>query len=175
MTKPYVLFLDFDGVVNILDRDQRENPAEGNKFAYIGCTAERRPYAEYPIVWNPDVVDALNELNEDPEIAVVWLTDWQKAHDGLDNIKETLGLGPFEATEVARTSGWWKTASRHYYLHDNEPTRTVWVDDNVFSSSGTNDREYYVNPDEGITLEEIEELKHWLKTGEIKTEENDGI
>ena len=32
MTKPYVLFLDFDGVVNILDRDQRENPAEGNKF-----------------------------------------------------------------------------------------------------------------------------------------------
>ena len=160
-----VLFLDFDGVVNLLSSwkgTRKPENVEGKESTYLkGCH----------IVWNPEVVTLLNDIHEsDNGIDVVWLTDWQQVEGGFEEMKEKLDLGPFKESTVpgideVRIGGWWKFPARTKYIKEHELERSVWIDDNCPHSPEEAHKMEHLDPEVGITVEKLEKIVLYLAEG----------
>lgn len=76
------VFFDFDGVINVFSPISKEfyNNASGK------VKLEKTNFAQYPIQYNPEVIDFINSLVDNPQYKVYWLTSWCKKTKWFKNI-----------------------------------------------------------------------------------------
>lgn len=143
-----LLFLDVDGVINILPGVHREkkSPPEGFRFSSAWSGVALRP-----VLVNPDVGRALRALSEDVEI--VWLTHWNKAANEVGRI---IGLPHLNYVNVPR------------YL---QPDRKCVLLHSHLSWARGLDRVFWV--DDQITAEDFEQLSNRLPRAEISALKTD--
>jgi hypothetical protein len=142
MTKP-VLFLDIDGVINVIP------PSKGdpNRHPHLRVWKEWKKVdiLGFPITYSPNLIAHLNRLSK--KVEIVWLTTWrdQAVSDfapvvGLDSFryidpkgseypwgtKDTLAAGP--------EMRWWKLNGVLEALHA-ESRPFIWIDDDLRSNT----------------------------------------
>jgi hypothetical protein len=159
MTRPPLLLLDVDGVLNALADDERHLTAWPSwRQGWARAEGTR-----WPIRWAPAVVDRLRDWHDADRIQIQWLTTW--GHDANGELRRLLGLpelpvagtyaehgdeavdeGAPEAVAAGRAhasvapaapdplSGrWWKYDVVRR-LREQQPERPmIWVDDELHS------------------------------------------
>jgi hypothetical protein len=123
------IYLDVDGVLNAVSKRTPSLKISG------WDNWESKPVNGWPILFSPDMVAALNELAEDPDVTFKWLTTWED--DAAKVMSPAIGING-QDWEVLHGDqhawggkrGWWKLeAIRDDALVDGG--RFVWIDDDI--------------------------------------------
>lgn len=135
-----ILFLDIDGVVVVA-------PSPGQP--HLKDSWSRWKYTEIlnaPLIYSPDLVDALNILNDTIEVRILssWLLPEPAHKRPIDLLLPALGLDSFtlsipsEGTEnpnvrseiMPKDRRWWKVNTIMDYM-DAEKRPVIWADDDI--------------------------------------------
>lgn len=128
-----ILFLDVDGVINSFsDRPPKKNSGWFGEWRTEKVDGIR-------VMWSVELIERLNTLGHHPDVQIVWATDWRLSASetlagviGADSAHWGL-LDPSDAL-LEDTRRWWKHDFIREYIEKHEPTRSVWVDDNIHNA-----------------------------------------
>lgn len=123
------VFLDVDGVVNAV-HFQTPPGWEWPDEATVGANG-------FGIRYSPTLVARLNALAARPNVQMHWLTTWE--HDARTELSPKIGLDgehwPVIGTELHYSNelgdGWWKWHAIRDFVDENQPTRVIWIDDDL--------------------------------------------
>jgi hypothetical protein len=135
-----VIFLDIDGVVNVIPPRKGVPPhlKVWNEWRKIEVRS-------YPINYSPDLIEHLNRLSEKADI--IWLTTWRS--EAVKYFAPAVGLNEFKFLNhkgmedpwgtTSSFSGspenrWWKMNAVMHHI-DTIGTPFVWIDDELRSST----------------------------------------
>ena len=166
MTRPPVLLLNVDGVLNAVTVD----PPAGSWTRW-----ERSVVDGWPILWSPDLTERLLALHETGAVELRWLTTWWDkigvlpfpsgllvcpvANDEDDYLRSDLG------PEV-----WWKHPVARRIV-EREGRRVVWCDDDLGFDRDA--RDWVASEDgrvlgvcpatvPGLTPEHLDRIERWV-------------
>ena len=142
--KTYIL-LDNDGVTNALSTKKLSgNKAAGNMTGWSNDRWYERIIETYPIQWNTEVVDELNDLIWEDDNELVVLSTWE--YLSMSSYYPILGIKAPVTTKVLENkydesfsaswggswNPWWKLqAVRDFCETLEEDCRIVWIDDDL--------------------------------------------
>ena len=180
-----ILFLDIDGATAVA-------PSPGQP--HLKKSWDRWAYTEIlsaPLIYSPDLVDALNTLNDTIEVRILssWLLPEPRHKRPIDLLLPAFGLDSFTLAKPApgsenpdvpsevmpKDKRWWKLNNVMDSI-DNEKRPVIWVDDDLsrkysskFISSYAEDSGVpilLVKPFEtkGITPSDILRINHFINS-----------
>lgn len=174
------LFIDFDGVFNAM----HHNPQIHTR-TNLTCAGD-----SYKINYNPEVIQAINEIAAHPEVIVIWLTTWVDGED--ETVFDPIGFDrmPFIG-KVDYSADWWKwDVVKEWSESQTEPYRLVWIDDDIkhkirmeLNDWGTNihphnpvtkfiEQEHVFaispNSDHGLVIDHLDQIEAFLEIEENK-------
>lgn len=131
------LYLDVDGAIN----------ADEPPFASVKSTRVQIEYgggmmSRLPLTWAPEVVEQLDQMREEFDIELVWLSTWNEMHASMTRLAPALdglygGRAIMDIDAVSRDSGrgWWKAQS---IILDQEASSApyIWIDDEAVMAHG---------------------------------------
>lgn len=127
-------FLDIDGVINSWDPPKAHMIHSFGEYKRYNLKLEDGNV--YPLWWNQNVIDFINDINRSGLAEVVWLTTW--VHEAQTAFAPLVGLDHFPAIEdmdgtlLNWSMDWWKWRRVRDFLGDNEENRAVvWTDDEL--------------------------------------------
>lgn len=97
-------------------------------------TGIERDYS-YLIRYATELVDALNDIADLPDVEVVWLTTW--GFRAVENLSPALGINGtswrvLEKPDTHHGDAWWKSILLRDDLQKNgNPGKIIWVDDDL--------------------------------------------
>lgn len=165
-----ILFLDVDGVINSFsDRPPKKNTNWLGEWRTEKVDGVR-------VMWSVELIERLNTLGHHPDVQIVWATDWRSTASeilsgviGADSAHWGL-LDPSDAL-LEDTQRWWKHDFIRGCIDEYNPTRSLWVDDNIFNAKnarywleerGKNFLALPTNPYHGITHRQMIIIEGYL-------------
>ncbi|AYR01579.1 hypothetical protein PP639_gp079 [Arthrobacter phage Seahorse] len=124
------IYLDVDGVLNAVSKRTPSLKISG----WENWRTKR--VNGWPILFSPDMVAALNELAERPDVTFKWLTTW--TDDAAKVLSPAIGIdgqnwaalhGDQHAWGGKR--GWWKLDAIRDDAQPADGQRYVWIDDDI--------------------------------------------
>lgn len=125
------IFFDFDGVVNVFSPVSEEF----YKNASGKIKLEKTNFAQYQIQYNPEVINFINSLVDNPQYKVYWLTSWCKKtkwfkeiglHENIEIIYPLHYINPNKGYIWKNPAGIQKIQE----IIANNPEDTIyWIDD----------------------------------------------
>lgn len=122
-----VIILDVDGVLNLMTF------AKPTKFY------ESVKVGPYKIIYHPDIIKRLNEIQRRKEANIYWLTTW--GSKAVTDLAPAIGLRKFKVLAeppedidglTARDHDWWKLkAVQELYKRRSNQQRFTWIDDEL--------------------------------------------
>lgn len=131
------LYLDVDGAINADEPPFSEVKSTRVQIEYGGGMMSRMP-----LTWAPEVVAQLDEMREEFDLELVWLSTWNEMHASMTKLAPALGglfggraIMDVDAISSDRGRGWWKAQS---IIADQEvsPAPFVWIDDEAVMAHG---------------------------------------
>ena len=126
MSSKVRIYLDFDGVINIIacSRGEYYETARGARAAVLDG---------YEIRYHQSVVDRIQVLSHYPGVEIVWLSSWGR--QCTTDIEPTLGMGPFRSLDsyvLDVSDGKW---FKEQMILQDAPSHSggciIWVDDDL--------------------------------------------
>lgn len=172
MRKKSVIFLDFDGVINIDPR------SEGVTSSEITTNSKYLKSKQY-IHWNPKVITALIDCCNTNGTEIIWVTTWCD-HEDIVTASDIMGLPrdlysvsepKFTMEKRVSKKEWtrWKRNFIYSNLRDDDRPY-VWIDDEAIKH-WANDLDWqfrspykFLAPKEkhGLTVDNITEITDWI-------------
>lgn len=121
------IYLDVDGVLNAVSKRTPAYKISGWEHW------ETTPVRGSQILFSPDMVAALNELAEHPDVTFKWLTDWEDR--AAKSLSPAIGLRGMEwdvlhtDQKCWRGRDWWKFQAIQGDAVASADRRFVWIDD----------------------------------------------
>lgn len=162
------LYLDFDGVINII----------GTRMSYLDARYDKA--AGWNIEWRQGVIDYINSLPE--SVRLVWLTTWEKNNLAEEVLVPMLGITRPTITiprsmskqEYASFVPWWKASALQNWREQNGvDCPFIWIDDDLRFALRTGEvpdslrgrENLLISPDPkfGITEDTIEVISEYLE------------
>ena len=157
------IYLDVDGVLNAVTKKSDTLVKETGWAQW-----ETKPVNKYPILWAPELINALNDLSSREDVEFKWLTTWK--HDAAKVLSPAIGIngrdwevleGDLHAWGGPR--GWWKLEAIRADVEAADPERIIWIDDDLSAEApalswmGNRPNRLAVSPfmREGITREDL--------------------
>lgn len=129
------LYLDFDGVINTFSA----RPPHRNT-GWTGEWREKRIDGER-VFWSVELVDRLMTLSTQPDVQVVFASDWRSK--GLEYLEPVFGAGKdrwdvLDASDdrLRDSHPWWKMEEIENHRLRTSPSQSIWVDDNIGRARG---------------------------------------
>ncbi len=189
MSRPALILLDVDGVLNALGRPLPERPSYRSGRAGTGGRS-------YEIAWAPEVVTRLVALHTSGAAEVRWLTTW--GHGANGSLRQLLAMPELDVagtydhltaagepdreagslaavTPAARdglTGRWWKFDVVASLLAEDPVRRLVWLDDDLaeqddlarWARRQTDALILAPDPLTGLTREDLETVEAFCRT-----------
>lgn len=124
------IYLDVDGVLNAVSK-------KGPALHMTGWSQwETKPVNGWPILYSPEMVNAINELAAHEDITFKWLTTW--TDDAAEILSPAIGIdghswGVLHGEQHAwgGKAGWWKLDAIRDDWEDSTADRFIWIDDDI--------------------------------------------
>lgn len=185
------LFLDFDGVFNPFytggtfkkefynpdNSAHHPNESYDPAVKYDRYSNGREP-KNYYLTWNSELISEINDLANNPNVQVVWLTTWREQ---MEKVVERLGFtyfhNPVYMPWVNSEDGHFGKVPAFFNFFKDFPKKdlpkVVWVDDVIFDMSSVvkdvdelfGNKAMIVMPDSkyGLSRVEVSYVKEFLK------------
>jgi hypothetical protein len=131
------IYLDVDGVLNAVSKRTPSLKISG------WDNWETKPVNGWPILFSPDMIAALNDLAQHPDVTFKWLTTWED--DAAKVLSPAIGING-QDWEVLhgdqhgwRGRDWWKLHAIRDDAATSEGQRFVWIDDDISAEWGAID------------------------------------
>lgn len=126
------IYLDVDGVLNAVSK---KTPA----LSLTGWENwQTKPVNGWPILYSPDMIDALNELADRDDVTFKWLTTWtddaaQVLSPAIGIHGETWGVLHGDQHAWGGKQGWWKLEAIRADVATSSRggKRFIWIDDDL--------------------------------------------
>lgn len=161
-------YVDFDGVINAVSRIPALDNTTWSPDAWRVFKAKG-----YTINFNTEVVEAIKELESNPDNVFHWLTSW--CSDAPRLLSQRLGIGShwpvvgeylYHHQEVTR--GWWKGTAATEHVSATHPKKVVWIDDDFGYFMGQTESVYESNA-HGPVLRVMPQMKCGLEKRHFET------
>lgn len=160
-----IIYLDVDGVLNAVSKKSPSLSSTG------WDVWETRPVNGWPILWAPELIDALNELAARDDVTFKWLTTW--THDAAKVLSPAIGINGQEWEVLDgeqhgwRGPDWWKLQAIQKDVLESMPDQFIWIDDDISAEHSAiewvagRDNGYAISPFtiHGLTREHVDEIK----------------
>lgn len=127
------IYLDVDGVLNAVARVNPSMTATG----WDPHCWDTAPINGYPIRWNRELINALNELAGRDDVEFKWLTTW--TNDAAKILAPEIGINGQDWDVLDRNElavrPWWKLEAIRADVESTQPDRFVWIDDDLSMES----------------------------------------
>ncbi|UYL86634.1 phosphatase [Arthrobacter phage RadFad] len=127
------IYLDVDGVLNAVSKRTPKLNITGWEMW------QTKPVNGWPILFSPEMIAALNEMADDPDVTFKWLTTW--TDDAAKVLSPAIGINgqkwPVLHGEQHGWRGrdWWKLKAIREDVEASDGGRFVWIDDDISAES----------------------------------------
>jgi hypothetical protein len=163
------IYLDVDGVLNAVSKRTPSLKISG------WDNWKTKPVNGWPILFSPDMIDALNELAGSPDVTFKWLTTW--TDDAAKVLSPAIGINGqnWEVLDGDQHAwggkrGWWKLDAIRDTSAPTDGHRHVWIDDDIsaeveaISWVQSRDDVLAISPStmQGLTRDDLAQIKAFI-------------